>query len=192
MKILGPVSASPMIVKTPHVHGADCKHDHDGHDHGEHDHHGHDHHDHDHHSQEEHEAALKPTDDRAEDGGDAAQFSLSHMLPGETDDLGRFEKMRSGHAGQRRHPYGASEKKRRRGASVCPLRPGQADSRGSDDPRHRGLAPHEQALRASHWFVRGMEAAQCADVIEYALRKTNGVLSANVAYAAERLKLEWD
>ncbi|MEP7339140.1 MAG: heavy metal translocating P-type ATPase [Acidobacteriota bacterium] len=42
------------------------------------------------------------------------------------------------------------------------------------------------------WFVRGMESAQCAYVIEYVLERVPGILDANVAYAAERLVVEYD
>ncbi|MFO0715061.1 MAG: heavy metal translocating P-type ATPase, partial [Sandaracinus sp.] len=42
------------------------------------------------------------------------------------------------------------------------------------------------------WFVRGMESAQCAMVVEHVLGRTPGVLTADVAYAAERLVVEFD
>jgi Cd2+/Zn2+-exporting ATPase len=42
------------------------------------------------------------------------------------------------------------------------------------------------------WFVRGMDSAQCAYLIEYAVGRVRGVLTANVAYAAERLVIEYD
>jgi Cd2+/Zn2+-exporting ATPase len=42
------------------------------------------------------------------------------------------------------------------------------------------------------WFVRGMDSAQCAYVIEYVLERVPEVLDANVAYAAERLVVEYD
>jgi Cd2+/Zn2+-exporting ATPase len=42
------------------------------------------------------------------------------------------------------------------------------------------------------WFVRGMDSAQCAYVIEHVLERMPGVLTANVAYAAERLVIEYD
>jgi Cd2+/Zn2+-exporting ATPase len=45
---------------------------------------------------------------------------------------------------------------------------------------------------AKTWFVRGMESAQCGYRIEDALGKTAGVLSAEIAYAAERLVIEYD
>jgi Cd2+/Zn2+-exporting ATPase len=46
--------------------------------------------------------------------------------------------------------------------------------------------------RQKTFFVRGMESAQCAYVIEHVLNRTPGVLQASVAYAAERLVLEYD
>jgi len=41
-------------------------------------------------------------------------------------------------------------------------------------------------------FVRGMESAQCGYLIEHAVGRAKGVLTANVAYAAERLVIEYD
>ena len=52
----------------------------------------------------------------------------------------------------------------------------------------------EVAQRYLHktWFVRGMESAQCAYVIEYVLERMPGILDANIAYSTERLVIEYD
>lgn len=42
------------------------------------------------------------------------------------------------------------------------------------------------------WFVREMDSAQCAVTIEHALRRMPGILQADVAYASERLVVEFD
>jgi Cd2+/Zn2+-exporting ATPase len=42
------------------------------------------------------------------------------------------------------------------------------------------------------WYVLGLESAQNGYAIEEAVRKMSGVLTANVAYAAERLVVEYD
>jgi len=46
--------------------------------------------------------------------------------------------------------------------------------------------------RQHTWFVLGMESAQNGYAIEEAVKKMPGVLTANVAYAAERLVIEYD
>jgi len=52
----------------------------------------------------------------------------------------------------------------------------------------------EVAQRYLHksWFVRGMDSAQCGYVIEHVLERMPGVLDASVAYATERLVVEYD
>jgi Cd2+/Zn2+-exporting ATPase len=71
------------------------------------------------------------------------------------------------------------------------------------DPTRFGLAEVRQlaaAVGASlgkrymHESLRidGMDCATCADVIEHALGRLDGVLEAKVSYAAERLRLEYD
>ena len=59
--------------------------------------------------------------------------------------------------------------------------------------RMRAEAEHiAKRFVRSTWFVQGMESAQCAMVIEHVLGRTKGVLTADVAYAAERLVVEYD
>ncbi|WP_224366786.1 heavy metal translocating P-type ATPase [Hyalangium versicolor] len=50
------------------------------------------------------------------------------------------------------------------------------------------------AARYKHftWFVRGMDSADAAMIIETAVAHMKGVLSASVAYASERLVIEYD
>ncbi|NJL73178.1 MAG: hypothetical protein HC888_17365 [Candidatus Competibacteraceae bacterium] len=57
---------------------------------------------------------------------------------------------------------------------------------------HGAGADINKRYREASWFVRGMDSAQCAYMIEYALNRTRGVLQANVAYASERLVVEFD
>jgi Zn2+/Cd2+-exporting ATPase len=49
-----------------------------------------------------------------------------------------------------------------------------------------------QRYRQQIWYVIGLESAQNGYAIEEAVRKMPGVLTANVAYAAERLFVEYD
>jgi Cd2+/Zn2+-exporting ATPase len=194
---------SLMFVK-PHVHGAACdhdhdhadEHDHDGHDHAGHDHdehagHDHDHagHDHDH----DHARPLRPPGTRAaESGGPAIQLDLEGALPGETDDQGRFEKLERALEGQR----GVLDVHLRRDGGhpeVCiHYAPAVLNRDAALALALRVSAEVAERFRVKSWFVRGMDSHQCAHVIEYALARVPGVLTAQVAYAAERLVLEYD
>ena len=71
------------------------------------------------------------------------------------------------------------------------------------DPERIGLAEVRRLAAAAgasigkryaHESLRidGMDCATCADVIEHALTRLDGVLEAKVSYAAERLRLEYD
>jgi Cd2+/Zn2+-exporting ATPase len=46
--------------------------------------------------------------------------------------------------------------------------------------------------RAKSWFVRGMDSSTCAAVVEHILTRSQGVIQANVSYAAERVVIEYD
>ncbi len=202
----------------PHVHGPECDHDHAGHDHAGHDHAGHDHAEHDHaehdhaghdhaahdHAEHDHsghdhsrghaheEPERPPTTLPAETGGPAVQLDLAHLLPGETDDVGRFEQLER----QLEAVPGVVDVHLRKDQGflqVCVHY--DAAILNSD----RVVATTRQvgaraAKRYLHkvWFVRNMTSAQCAVVIEYSLTRMPGILSANVAYAAERLVVEFD
>jgi Cd2+/Zn2+-exporting ATPase len=114
------------------------------------------------------------------------------VLPGETDEFGRFEKLEQ----------------------VLEARVGISDVHLRRDTGHVELCAHydhsqvtlaqvmalvkaagvevSERYRQQTWFVRGMEAAQNSYAIEAAVRRLPGVLTANVAYAAERLVVEYD
>src|SRR5688572_6596540 len=81
-KRLSLMAPAPIAAAEPHVHGPGCAHDH-GHDHG---------------PKEEHPVGARP----AETGGAACQLDLAVIIPGETDDKGRFQKLETlleAHAG---------------------------------------------------------------------------------------------
>lgn len=189
-----------------HEHGAGCSHDH-GHDHGhdhahhhdehhEHDDHGHDHH-HDHGHGHDHNHEEKPREfyvgsKPAEKGGIACQFELAAVLPGETDEVGIFQKLEAlveSHVGI----TDAHVRRDDGRAEVCvhydveKLTPEDVGAL----VRSTGVEVSKRYRRKT-WFVRGMDAAQAGYVIEHVLERMPGVLDANVAYAAERLVVEYD
>jgi Cd2+/Zn2+-exporting ATPase len=201
-----------------HEHGPGCDHDHAAHDHAAHDHAAHDHaahdhaahdhaahdhgagcgHDHSHGSHDhshghEHEAPEKPVGTRAaEDGGTACQIELRALLPGETNEIGRFQKLEE-HVTKRE---GIADIHLRRDGGygeVC-VHYDPAKIPFDDVVAHVRACATEVAARYKHmtWFVRGMDSAQAGYHIEFALGRMNGVLEASVAYAAERLFLEYD
>jgi Cd2+/Zn2+-exporting ATPase len=173
-----------------HVHGPDCGHEHhlveSGHVHVHHAGCGHRH-------VHTHRQEHPPTNRPAETGGPACQLDLPSLIPGEYDEFGRtqqLERMLEAKKGvldvHVRRDLGRSE--------LCV----------HYDPKHfrfdqivgevrkLGADVAKRCLQKT-WFVRGMESAQCGYTIEHALgKKTNGILSAEVAYAAERLVVEYD
>jgi Cd2+/Zn2+-exporting ATPase len=192
-----------------HVHGPGCKHDHDhGHDH-DHDHghdhgkahvhgpgcdHDHDHdHDHGHHHHHPKPKRIRPPGNRpAEGGGLALQLDLEGALPGETDDQGRFQKLESALEAHR----GVTDVHLRRDqgyAEICiHYKPELVSASDLLTAAQRTGAQVAERFKHQTWFVRGMESADSATVIEHGLGKLKGVLSANVAYASERLVVEYD
>ena len=188
--------APPAHGEPGHVHGPGCSHDHAPPAHGEP---GHVHgpgcsHDHAHHHH--HEPAPRPERPPgrrpAEDGGTAVQLDLEAILPRETNEIGRFEKLEEL---LRDHRAVRDAHIRRDGghAELCV----HFDERLATVDELLALARLAGASTAKRyeqktWFVRGMDAAQCATVIEYSLARMAGVLEANVAYAAERLVVEFD
>lgn len=177
-----------------HEHGPDCHHDHDEHEHHEHgpgcDHH----HDHDHHHDEEERqrrlayVGVKP----AETGGNACQFDLDAIIPGETDDIGRFQKLEQLVEAK----VGITDAHVRRDGQrpeICvhydeaQLQPAQVVAL----VKSIGAEVSQRYLQKT-WFVRGMDSAQCAYVIEYVLERVAGILDANIAYSTERLVVEYD
>ena len=175
-----------------HDHGDHKGHDHsdhEGHDHGEHE--GHDHGDHDGHDHGEHEE-RPPGTREAESGGHACQLDLSITLPGEGDDLGRFKKLEQLLEATR----GVSDVHLRRDlghAEVCVHYDPDIVQLPQVLALVRGAgADIADRYRQQTWLVRGMDCATCGTVIEHTLARMPGVLSSSVAYASERLVVEYD
>jgi len=175
-----------------HSHAKEHDHSSCGHDHS-HDDHGHDHHGcggHHHHHE-------KPKDERigmrdAEDGGTACQLSLDLILPGETDEVGRFEKLESA-LEERVGIIDAHVRKDSDRIELCVhYDPEKVQLAQVLAMAHAAGADISKRYRQAVWFVRNMDSAQCAYMIEYALNRSKGVLQANVAYASERLIVEYD
>src|SRR5262245_37270216 len=176
-----------------HAHGEDCDHDHDhhcdhDHDHGRHCDHGHDHHHHHHH---EHRESLVGTR-RAETGGQACQLELGIIIPGETDEFGRFEKLELLLEAR----TGISDVHLRRdggGAEICIHYDHNQVTLAQVAALVKSIGGEvAHRYRQQIWYVLGLESAQNGYAIEEAVRKMPGVLTANVAYAAERLVVEFD
>ncbi|MGA9768056.1 MAG: heavy metal translocating P-type ATPase [Blastocatellia bacterium] len=131
---------------------------------------------------------MKP----AEKGGPACQLDLDVIIPGETDEVGRFQKLEELIEAK----TGITDIHVRRDnerAEICI----HYDAKQITPAQIVALVKSigaEVAQRYLHktWFVRGMDSAQCGYVIEYVLERMPGVLDANVAYAAERLVVEYD
>jgi Cd2+/Zn2+-exporting ATPase len=191
LKVIGPAKAER------HVHGPGCKHDHGhahahdkGHEHGPGCDHGHDH-SHGHHPAKP--KRIRPPGHRpAEGGGVALQLDLEGALPGETDDAGRFQKLEAALESHR----GVTDVHLRRDlghAEVCVhYEPNLVSASALITAAQRTGAEVAERYKHQTWFVRGMSSADAATVIEHGLGKLKGVLSANVAYASERLIVEYD
>ncbi|HEX8441918.1 heavy metal translocating P-type ATPase [Archangium sp.] len=196
-----------------HVHGPGCKHDHahehahaEKHVHGpgcNHDHsHAHDHdhehgpgcdHGHDHHHHHARPKRIRPPGHRpAEGGGVALQLDLESALPGETDDVGRFQKLEAALESQR----GITDVHLRRDAGHAEIcihyQPERVSASHLLELAQSTGAVVAKRYKHHTWFVRGMDSADSATVIEHAVSRTKGVLSASVAYASERLVIEYD
>ncbi len=177
-----------------HDHGHDHDHEHDlscGHDHGHA--HEHDHscgHDHGH--GKKHRAPRLPQTRAAESGGAAVQFMLDDLLPEETDDKGIFEHFAAAALAHR----GVSQVHIRRDAGrpeVCIHHDATtlSPTHVIDLARRNGAHVTARYERMT-WFVRGLESADSAAPLEAIVHKLTGVLAADVAYAAERLVVEFD
>jgi Cd2+/Zn2+-exporting ATPase len=195
-KLGAPVAKPFGPLITPPGGACTADHDHAGHDHAGHDHAAHDHAGHDHDAPghtHAHQAVERPPGNRpAEDGGVALQLDLDALLPGETDEVGRFEQL-------------DRELLRVRGVNDVHLRKDgtHLEACVHYDPNQTtfdALVAEARTVGArvakrfvmKTWFVRGMDSAQCGMVIEHVLQRTPGILSANVAYAAERVVVEYD
>jgi Cd2+/Zn2+-exporting ATPase len=170
------VAAAPLVA-VPHVHGPGCDHDHGDHGH---------HHDHAH-----HEATERPSTARACGGTPAVQLDLAFLLPGETDEIGRFEQL----SRELRAVGGVVGVHLRRDGphlEICVHHEAGRDGTAIlEEVRPRALDVGRR-FKEKTWFVRGMDCPQCGYVIEHVLGRMPGVLSADVAYAAERLRVEYD
>ncbi|NMO15383.1 heavy metal translocating P-type ATPase [Pyxidicoccus fallax] len=181
-----------------HVHGPGCSHGHD-HDHGHGHAHAHEHgpgcdhdHDHGHHHHPKPKRIRPPGHRPAEGGGVALQLDLEGALPGETDDVGRFQKLEAALEAHR----GVTEVHLRRDAGhaeVCiHYKPEVVSASQLLTAAQRTGAEVAERYKNQTWFVRGMESGDAATTIETGLGKLKGVLSASVAYASERLVVEYD
>jgi Cd2+/Zn2+-exporting ATPase len=164
------------------VHGPSCNHDHD-HDHG----HGHGHH---HHPPPK---RIRPPGHRpAEGGGVALQLDLEGTLPGETDDVGRFEKLEEALEAHK----GITDVHLRRDngyAEICiHYQPELVTASQLLEVAKSTGGVIAKRYKHFTWFVRGMDSADAAMVIEHAVSHMKGVLYASVAYASERLVIEYD
>ncbi|NVB77832.1 MAG: heavy metal translocating P-type ATPase, partial [Kofleriaceae bacterium] len=189
-----------------HVHGPGCGHDHghDDHDHGHehgpgcgHDHDDHDGHDHsscghDHHHHGPKKRQNRPPQYRpAETGGAAVQLALDQLLPEENDEDGIFDHFEKALLSHRaitkvhiRRDLGRAEICVHHGDGITPTE--------LIDLACRSGAECTERFEHVTWFVRGLESADSAAPLEALVAKLPGVLTANVAYAAERLVVEFD
>jgi len=207
------------LQKQAHVHGPGCEHDHSTDDHSKHDHSKHDHskhdhskhddhagHDHEHDHDHDHEHGdscghdhgapkrkePRPPQNRpAESGGTAIQLALTDLLPEETDEDGifdQFEKIVLAHRG-------VSKVHIRRDAGIaeiCIHYDEQISPTQLVELACRNGAECTDRFERMTWFVRGLESADSAGPLETMIRKIPGVLEADVAYAAERVVVEFD
>ena len=157
------------------------------HDHGHHDHskcsHEHDH--------GERATTMRPCPQQVPPH-QVVQLDLDALLPGETDDAGRFAKL----AENLMRIVGVRQVHVRTDGShpeVCVHHDENVVRAPQLLPEVRHRARHvADRYRTQTWFVSGMQTAQCGYVIEHVLHRTPGILSADVAYGAERLIVEYD
>jgi Cd2+/Zn2+-exporting ATPase len=169
--LLGLAADGRIAVKQipKHVHGPGCGHDH----------------------------TPKPKQNRppqnrpAEGGGLAIQLALDQFLPEESDEEGIFDEFEKTLLGER----GVSKVHIRRDlgrAEICIHYDGQISPTKIIDTATKSGAECTRRFDRLTWFVRGLESADSAAPLEALLCKVPGVLTANVAYAAERLVVELD
>jgi Cd2+/Zn2+-exporting ATPase len=204
-----------------HEHGHECcghdhehehEHKHEEHNHSacghEHKHEEHDHsacgHDHDHAHDHAHggcghdHGPAKKRELRAltnvceQAKGDTCQLELDLVLQGETDDKGRFEQLERVVEGRKGiidvHVSRANDLTQmciHYDCNLITLQQLMATVRADGNVIAK-------RYRHKMWFVRGLDSPQCADIIEHSLSRLKGILQADVAYAAERLVVEYD
>ncbi|HKX33263.1 MAG TPA: heavy metal translocating P-type ATPase [Blastocatellia bacterium] len=128
----------------------------------------------------------------AETGEPACQVDLGAVIPGETDEFGRFEKLEQLVEAR----VGITDVHVRRDS-------GEAEICIHYDDEQLVLAQVVALVRSAGadvskrylehtWSLHGMDSAQCGYVIEHVLARLPGVLTANVAYGAGRLVVEYD
>ncbi len=119
-------------------------------------------------------------------------MELDIVIPGETDEFGRFEQLERVLEGL----VGVGEVHVRKDSEQTEICIHYDAKKISLDILRENLTKVGSAITKRYlqttWFVRGMESAQCSYLIEYSLSRLPGVLTANVAYAAERLVIEYD
>lgn len=152
-------------------------------------------HAHDHHHGHGHEpsdaAPCEPKTRPAESGGPAVQLDLRVLLGGESA-AGREKKLEE-------------ILRVKRGVSAVHVRTddGAAELCLHYDPAAVSLENLVGIVRAAggevtdryasrSWVVKGMDCGDCARMIEHSLERRPGVLAAKVAYASERLLVEYD
>jgi Cd2+/Zn2+-exporting ATPase len=119
-------------------------------------------------------------------------MDLAYMLPGEKDELGRFEQLARA---MERVPGIGDVHLRKDGGHLEVCIHYHPTAFSADDVVNLARAAAARVAKryvARTWFVRGMDSAQCGYLIEHALSRLKGVLTADVAYAAERLVVEYD
>ncbi len=152
-----------------HVHGPGC-----GHDHGP-----------------QRREPRPPQNRPAESGGAAVQLALADLLPEETDDVGIFGTFEQAVLAHR----GVSKVHIRRDAGVaeiCIHHDEQISTTQLIELACRNGVECTDRFERMTWFVRGLESADSATPLETNLGRLPGVLSASVAYAAERVVVELD
>lgn len=114
------------------------------------------------------------------------------LLPGENDEIGRFEKLEE-HIANRAGIIDIHIRKDLGWMEVCIHYDHEKASVDEVVARVRESAKEVAARYLKHtWFVRGMDSAQCGYQIEFALGRMKGVLESSVAYGSERLVVEYD
>ena len=170
-----------------HSKHAPERHDHTGHDH---DHNDHDGDDHAGHSHAKPKRPPRPPQNRP-DGGPAIQLALDDILPEETDDKGIFEQFQKTLEAHR----GVSKVHIRRDlgrAEVCIHHDATVSAGQLIEFACRHGAACTDRFERMTWFVHGLESADSAAPLESMLLEIPGVLAADVAYAAERVVVEFD
>ncbi|MEO7094708.1 MAG: heavy metal translocating P-type ATPase, partial [Polyangiales bacterium] len=162
-----PGVTTPKAAPAPHVHGPGC-------DHGP------------------RVREKRPPQNRpAEGGGLAVQLALADLLPEETDEKGIFEKFQAAVLAHR----GVTKVHIRRDAGraeICIHHDADLSTTHLIALACRNGVECTERFERMTWFIRGLESADSAGPLEALIEKVPGVLCASVAYAAERVVVEFD